>query len=107
MGSVPDLGIGGLGSDPVSAVIGVVALVIALPFIILALVAGLELLLLLLVLPFAVLGRVVLGRHWTVELRRGWRPWWEVEAGDWRASGLRIHEVAEQVRRGDTPPAEV
>lgn len=94
----------GLGDDPVSVVLAVVALVLLLPFIVLVLVAGAEFLLLLVVLPFAILGRVVLGRHWTVEVRRGWRPWWEVQAGDWQSSSVRIHEIADAVRRGDLPP---
>ena len=102
MGSVPDLGIG-MGGDPISAVLGVVALVIAIPFIVLAVVAGLELLLLLLVLPFALLGRVAFGRHWHVEVRRGWRPWSEVEAGDWHASGVRIHELSAAIEHGEVP----
>jgi hypothetical protein len=93
----------GLGDDPISMVIGIVCLIIALPFLLLALVAGLELLLLLLVLPFAVLGRVLFGSHWHVELRRGFEPFWEIEAGDWQASKLKIHEIADGVRRGATP----
>jgi len=100
--AVPDLP-GGLGDDPISLVIGLVCLVILLPFLLLALVAGLELLLVLLVLPFALVGRVLFGRHWHVELRRGFEPWWEVEAGDWQASAVRIHEVADAVRRGVLP----
>jgi hypothetical protein len=94
----------GLGDDPISAIVAVVALVLLAPFILVVVVAGAEFLLLLLVLPFAILGRVLLGRHWTVEVRRGWRPWWEVRAGDWQASGLRIHEIADAVRRGQLPP---
>ena len=105
MDSVPDLGIGHLGDDPVSAVIGIVLLVIALPFVVLALVAGVEFLLVLVVLPFAVLGRALFGRHWTVEVRRGWRPYWETLAGDWQESGLRIHATADEIRRGELPPA--
>jgi hypothetical protein len=104
--AMPDLPVG-LGDDPVSAVIGIVFLVILLPFLLLALVAGLELLLLLLVLPFAALGRIALGRHWTVEARRGFTIWWEAEAGSWQASGLRIHDVAASIERGDPPPRTV
>lgn len=104
--ALPDLPGGtSLGDDPVSLVIGLVLLVLLLPFLLLGLVAGLELLLLLAVFPFALLGRVLLGRHWTVEVRRGFRPFWEQEAGDWQASGVRIHEVADAIRRGD-PPAQ-
>ena len=105
--SVPDLGIGTLGDDPVSAIIGIIVLVIALPFLVLAFVAGVEFLLVLLLLPFAVLGRVVFGRHWTVVARRGWTPWWEEPAGDWQQSGVRIHEIADAIRRGGVPPQNI
>ena len=103
---VPDLN--GLGDDPISAVIAIVLLVLALPFILLGLVVAAEFLLLLLLLPVAVLARVLLGQKWTVEARRGFTIVWDAPAGDWQASGLRIHEVAEAIRRGELPvgPAE-
>ena len=104
MDAVPDMPLlDGLGDDPISVIIAVVALVLLAPFVILVLVAGAEFLLLLLVLPFAVLGRALFGRHWTVEVRRGWRPWWEGRAGDWQASASRIHDVAAAIRRGELP----
>jgi hypothetical protein len=99
---VPDLPVA-LGDDPISALLAVLALVLLVPFVVLAVVAALELLLVLLVLPFAVLGRVLLGRHWHVEVRRGFRPWWEVEAGDWAASRLRIQELASELEQGRIP----
>lgn len=99
---LPDLP-SGLGDDPISLVVGLVLLVLLLPVLLLVLVAGLELLLLLLVLPFAILGRALLGRHWTVEVRRGFRPWWEVEAGDWQAAGVRIRDLTAAIHRGDVP----
>lgn len=102
--SAPDLPFDGLGDDPISAIVGIVLLIILLPFLVLALVAGLELLLILLVLPFAVLARVLFGKHWHVEVRRGFTPVHEVEAGDWQASGLKIHELAGLLERGDTVP---
>ncbi|QIX25875.1 hypothetical protein ncot_04125 [Nocardioides sp. JQ2195] len=94
----------GLGDDPISLVIGLIGLIIMLPFVILALVAGLELLLVLLVLPFAILGRVLLGRHWTVEARKGFRPWSEVKAGGWSDSRQKIQDLAAAIERGDVPP---
>ena len=101
----PDLpGPSGLGDDPVSAIVGLLLLVLLLPFLVLVLLAGLELLLLLLVLPLALAGRVLLGHHWSVEVRRRFEPWHEEPAGDWQASGVRIHELAEQLRRGEVPP---
>ncbi len=95
------------GDDPVSAVISAVILVILLPFLVVALVVGLialiELAVLLAVLPVALLARMLTGRHWYVEMRRGFRPYWEVDAGSWRASGERILEIAQAVERGHLP----
>ncbi len=104
MGAAPDLPFPGLGDDPVSAVIGIILLIIMLPFLLLALLASVEFLAVLVVLPFALLGRALFGNHWTVEVRRGWRPHWETAAGDWQGSGLRIHEVAADIERGALPP---
>lgn len=87
-----------LGDDPVSAVVGLLLLVIVLPFVLLF---GIELLALLLVLPFAVLGRVLFGRQWHIEARRGFTPQWEAPAGTWSASGERIREVAAAIERGE------
>jgi len=101
--AMPDLPVSGLGDDPISAVIGIILLIILLPFLVLALIAGLELLLLLLVLPFAALARVLLGRHWTIEARRGYKIWWDAEAGSWQDSGVRIHDVAGAIERGELP----
>lgn len=101
--AVPDLP-SSLGDDPVSAVIGLLLLVLLLPFLVLVLLAGIELLLLLLALPLALAGRVLLGRHWTVEVREGFTPVHEEPAGDWQASGVRIHELADLLRRGEAPP---
>jgi len=95
----PDLPLG-LGDDLVSVVIGVLCLV----FLFVAAVAGLELLLLLLVFPFAVAGRVLLGRHWTIEIRRGWKPYWEREVGDWQQSSARMLEIQSAIRDGRLPP---
>ena len=97
----------GLGDDPVSVVIFLTCLVIAIPFLVLTLIAGLELLLVLLLLPFALLARAAFGRHWTVEARRGFTLWWDTAAGDWQASLLTIHDVAEDIRIGELPPRTV
>lgn len=101
---LPDVPEGGFGDDPISLVLGLLLLVLLLPFLLLVLVAGLELLLILLVLPFALLGRIVLGGEWTIELRRGWTPYWEERVEDWQRTGLRIREVAYAVRLGHAPP---
>lgn len=101
---LPDVPEGGIGDDPISMVLGLILLILLLPFLLLMLLAGIELLLLLLLLPFVIAGRILLGRSWTVEVRRGWRPYWEEPAGDWQQSGLRVHEVAEQLRLGSPLP---
>lgn len=94
---------GGLGDDPLSVLVVIVVVLISLPLVVVGVVAVLELLLLVALLPLAVLGRVLLGRHWHVELRQGWKPYWETEAGDWSQSGTVIHDVAARVQRGDIP----
>lgn len=94
----------GLGDDPISAVIGIVLLVLALPFIILGLVVAFELVLLLLLIPFAALARVAFGAHWTIEARRGFTAWWEAPSGTWRESGERIRAVARAIEEGQLPP---
>lgn len=94
-----------LPDDPAGLVLVIVVVLIAVlgPFLLVPIFLAAELLLLLLLVPFAVVGRVVLGRRWCVELRRGWSPWAEHPAGDWRASTVRIHEMADAVRRGQLP----
>ena len=95
------------GDDPISAILMVLWLVIALPVIIVVvavmLLTGIELVLLLAILPFAVGARVVFGRHWTVEVRRGFTPIHEERAGSWTASGVRIQELAREIESGSVP----
>lgn len=105
--AAPDLPIARLGDDPISMVIGLLLLVLMIPFLILLLIAGLELLLLLLVLPFAILGRMIFGRHWHVEARKGFQPWFEVSAGPWGQTRTRIHDIAAAIERGDLPPQNI
>lgn len=100
----PDWGPSNLGDDPISAVIGVIVLILMLPFILLAIVVSLELLLLLLLVPFVALFRIVFGRQWEVDVRKGRTLWWSQPCGSWSDSGARIEEIAEAIRRGRTPP---
>jgi hypothetical protein len=93
-----------LGDDPISAIIGIVLLIVFLPIILLVLVAGLEFLVLLLILPFAVLGRALFGQHWSIEARHGWTPVWEEAAGNWSQSGQAIRDVCTAIERGHLPP---
>jgi hypothetical protein len=69
----------------------------------LGLLAILELLVELVLLPFAVIGRAVFGLKWSVEVRRGWKPYTEETVGDWHGSGVRIQELANAIRLGDLP----
>jgi hypothetical protein len=94
---------GSLGDDPISAIIGVVLLILFIPVLVLGLVVALEMLLLLLVLPFAVMGRMLLGRHWWVEVREGWTFAWETEGGGWSDSGRAIDQIAQGLRQGMPP----
>lgn len=92
-----------LGDDPISAIIGVVLLILFIPVLVLGLVVALEMLLLLLLLPFAILGRMVFGRHWRVEVREDWTFAWEAEVGDWSDSGRAIEQIAQGLRQGMPP----
>jgi hypothetical protein len=93
-----------MGDDIISLVIFVV---IGIPVLVIAAIAFAELLLLLLVLPFGLLGRVLLGRHWTVEARKGFTIWWEELSGNWRTSAVRIADVAAAIERGQVPEQNV
>ena len=108
---VPDVPIdgGGLGDDPISAIIGLFLLVLAIPAIIVVLVLLAELLLLLVLLAFFVLIRLVLPVPWTIELwarpakRRllGWHLEHEVPVRGWGASRTAIRDMAGEIATGD------
>ena len=100
---LPDLPEGGVGDDPVSMVVGLLLLVVMLPFLLLMLAAAVELVLILAVMPVAILGRVALGRRWTVEVRRGWALYADERVGDWRTAGERIREIAQDIELGRLP----
>ncbi|MBB3087349.1 hypothetical protein [Nocardioides albus] len=95
------------GDDPISAILMILWLVIAIPIIVVVvavmLLTGIELVLLLAVLPFAIGARVAFGRHWTVEVRRGFTPIHEERSGGWTASGVRIQELAREIESGSVP----
>jgi Na+-translocating ferredoxin:NAD+ oxidoreductase RnfD subunit len=86
----------------VGLVLGIVIASLA-PFILPFLFVGIEAVIILLVLPAAVLGRVLLGKAWTVEVRRGWSPYAEEKTGTWNDASIRINELAAQIERGDLP----
>lgn len=104
----PDLG-SVLSADDLSGVLFVLAVGLVLtlfPVLFVGPALVLEFFVVLFLVPFAALTRVAFGRHWTVEARRGWRVVWEQPAGDWRTSGLRITEVAEEIQQGTMPMSE-
>jgi len=106
--------VGGLGDDPVSAVlfllVALVLAVILLPAVLLAIGVVIEMALLLALLPLAVLVRVLFGAPWEVEVRLVSGGVWPVlhteKVKGWSASGQRIAELAEQIRLGRVRPLE-
>lgn len=108
---VPDVPIdaGGLGDDPISAIIGIFLLILAIPAIVMILLLLAELLLLLALLPFFVLVRLLLPVPWTIELwarpanRRllGWHLEHEVPVRGWGASRTAIREMAREISTGE------
>lgn len=94
--------------DGFGAVIASIALLIALvflvPVVLLVLLTGVEFLLLLLVLPVALIGRLVLGKHWQVEVRQGWKLRYEVDGGDWSQSRVVIDDLANRIALGQLEP---
>ena len=111
---VPDTGIGNvtLGDDPISAVIGVFLLILALPVLIVLLALLLELVLLLALLPVFVLLRLALPVPWTIEVHArpaprsrwsllvAWATWTlqrEERVAGWRASRERIAQLRREL----------
>lgn len=100
---------GDLGDDPISAIIGLFLLVLAIPAILVVLLLVAELLLLIALLPIVVLVRLILPVPWTIELwarpeERRWLGWHlehEVRVAGWRASGARITAMAAEIETGD------
>lgn len=95
-----------IGDDLGGLVLGIVlSVLVALlaPIVLVFLLTGAELVLLVAVLPFAVAGRVLLGRHWTVEVRRRRALVHEETAGSWTQSGKHIAGIAAEIRRGRIP----
>ena len=97
---VPDVP---LADDPISAVIAVILLIIALPFILVFAIALGELLILLALLPVALLVRVAFGRPWTVDVTRQGELVLSRQAPDWPSSTELIHDLAAKAERGDLP----
>lgn len=109
-GELPSL-LDGDADDPIGCAVWLIGLVITLPLLVLTLVAlafsVVELLLLAVLLPFAVLARVVFGRRWHVEVRHGFERVWEAEVGTWAESREAIAAQVELLRRGEHPAQEL
>lgn len=106
-----------LGDDPISAILSIFLLVLAIPALIVTALLLVELLLLLALLPVFVLVRLLLPVPWTIEvwwrprqrLFLGWVEAYEEPAEGWRASRARIarlREATDHLGRGDlfAPP---
>lgn len=97
-----------LGDDLGSIVLGLVAaIVIALlaPIILVFLITGVEFVLLLALLPFALAGRMLFGHDWTIEVRHGRTLVHEEAGGTWTQSGKHIVGIAAEIRSGRIPAA--
>ena len=94
----------GGGDDIVSLIIMIIFAPVILVALLLTIVAAIEFAVLFALVPFLALGRILFGRHWIIEVRRGFEPYYEMHAGDWKQSGERIHRIAEAIARGDLPP---
>ena len=71
----------------VLSIVAAIAFVVVVPIVVLVLLTGIEFLLLLLILPLAVIARL-LGKHWQVQVRRGRTLLHEVDGGDWARTDL-------------------
>ncbi|GAA4472481.1 hypothetical protein GCM10023094_04610 [Rhodococcus olei] len=89
-----------LGDDPISAIIGIVLVILMLPVLVLALVVGLEFLLLLALLPVWVVVRVLFGAPWIVVVRRDGSVVHEEAVRGWRASADRIEAIGAALAGG-------
>lgn len=96
-----------LGSFDLGIIGLVLFVLIGIPLLVFAALALVEIVVLLVVLPFVLLARLALGRAWVVHARKGCTIWWEADGGSWRASGVRIREVAADIERGVLPVHDV
>jgi hypothetical protein len=94
------------GGDSIAGfLIGIVALValcFVLPIVFLLLITGVEWLVLLVLLPVALLGRLLFGKHWTIEVRHD-GSLWEIDGGTWRESQAKFRQIAAQIQGGEAP----
>lgn len=94
-----DLDFGG----PTEFIIGLV-LALALPFILALVFVSVEFLLLFALMPIAVAVRMIWGKAWSVEVRKGFTPWHEEVAGTWAQSSALINSLRDNIASGSIPP---
>jgi hypothetical protein len=95
----PALDFGG-GDDPISAVLAIVGLILAIPFLLALVLLLSELFLLVLLLPLVLLVRILLRRPWTVEATHGGKVLLSERVRGWEESGARVREIAVMYQRG-------
>ena len=84
----------------IASIVLVIVMIVVLPIVVLVLLTGIEFLLLLVVLPVAVIARLIFGRHWQVEVREGWKVRYEVDGGSWSQSRAVIDDLAQRISLG-------
>jgi hypothetical protein len=95
----PDFGgVDDIAGAILALVLGLVAAIV-LPVVLALLITGIEWILLLILLPVAVAGRVIFGKHWTIEVRRG-DTLWEIDGGTWSESQANLQQIAAQIESG-------
>jgi phage-related minor tail protein len=100
---VPDLSLGDVFDDGLSAIVAAVVFVLILFFVLVPVAALLvEVLLVVIFVAGYVAGRVVLRRPWDIEATAGGRTH-RVRAKGWRASRAAMRELAEAIQRGEPP----
>jgi hypothetical protein len=92
-----------LGDDLVSAIVLGLIFFVLTPIVVPLLLLPIELVLVGLVVPIAALVRVLFGRRWVVEVRRGFTAIHEEQTGTWNDASVRIAELAAGVERGELP----
>jgi hypothetical protein len=96
--------VGGLGDDPLSAIVAVIGLILVLLFLVLfalpILIFGAELVLILAVAALGLAGRVLLGRPWTLEARSHDGRLVTRQAGGWRNSREALATLRDDAAAG-------
>ena len=97
----------GVGESPVlialNALSLVVGILLALPALVAVLAFAAEAVLVIALVPFAALARVVMGRHWTVEVTTDLTPVWETEVGRWGQTRQALSAIASGLEQGVYP----